>query len=223
MIRLHIICEGISEVKFVKDILAWHLAEFDISVVASAITTSKDRKTGIQHKGGISSYNQIRREIRNWMQTDKNPDSYFSTMIDFYGFPHDFPRYHETANETDLYYKIERLETNFFRDIDDMRFIPYLQLHEFEALIFADPSQLKYEYLGSDAQIDNLIRLSQEIAPEEINDNSNTAPSKRILQAIPAYDKAYAASAVLQRIGLDKLRQRCPHFNEWVEILERLK
>jgi len=95
-------------------------------------------------------------------------------------------------------------------------------LHEFEALIFADPSKLVNEYIDNVHQIESLVQLSQQMAPEMINENPNTSPSHRILDAIPAYDKLYAGSKITESIGLDTIRQRCPHFNKWITKLEGL-
>lgn len=62
--------------------------------------------------------------------------------------------------------------------------------------------------------------------PELINNGPSTAPSKRIISAIEGgkkqqykYNKAATAKAVTEQIGIDELRSKCPHFNEWIENL----
>ena len=50
--------------------------------------------------------------------------------------------------------------------------------------------------------------------PELINNSPNTAPSKRILKVIPAYDKTVTGVEILRKISLNKLRQKCQHFND---------
>jgi hypothetical protein len=55
-----------------------------------------------------------------------------------------------------------------------------------------------------------------------IDDGPTTAPSKRIIAEIPEYDKATAGVAVAEKIGMDTLRQKCRHFNEWITRLEQL-
>ncbi len=106
-------------------------------------------------------------------------------------------------------------------DINDHRFIPYIQLHEFEALILSDPNSLNCEYLEHAKPISNLIAMVDEKNPELINDGVQTAPSKRILEEIPEYNKVTAGVTVTRAIGLKKLRERCPHFDEWLTLLEK--
>ncbi|MFN5924928.1 MAG: DUF4276 family protein [Pseudanabaena sp.] len=52
-----------------------------------------------------------------------------------------------------------------------------------------------------------------------------TAPSKRLAKVIPRYDKLKTTLApqVIQKIGLVKIREKCPHFDQWVTRLERLE
>jgi len=61
---------------------------------------------------------------------------------------------------------------------------------------------------------------NQFVTPEDINDSPVTAPSKRVRELIPGYEKPlYGALAVLE-IGLDRIRRECPHFNDWIVALE---
>jgi hypothetical protein len=143
-------------------------------------------------------------------------------MFDFYALPNDFPGYAEAYAQRDPYERIKILEERLAADINDHRFIPYIQLHEFEALILADPKELSWEYLEHDEPIHNLIAMVGNQNPELINDGQETAPSKRILKEIPEYDKATAGPAVAGKIGLSVLRAKCKHFHEWLSRLERL-
>lgn len=58
--------------------------------------------------------------------------------------------------------------------------------------------------------------------PEDINNNPNTAPSKRVLGLYPAYRKVLEGTLAAQAIGIDRMRQECPHFRVWLEQLEAL-
>lgn len=107
-------------------------------------------------------------------------------------------------------------------DIRDIRFIPHISLHEFEALIFSDPNMLRRVYIDNGRQIDDLVALSQEVNPELINDDPETCPSKRIKKAIRSYNKRFAGSRVAKAIGLNRIRSRCKHFNDWIGVLEGL-
>ena len=54
-----------------------------------------------------------------------------------------------------------------------------------------------------------------------INDNPQTAPSKRILSLFPGYDTLYGALTAIE-IGLAKIREQCLLFDGWVARLEAL-
>ena len=98
-------------------------------------------------------------------------------------------------------------------------------MHEFETLIFADLEKLDDEYFDSVSKIRKLkIDLSQikDQNPELVNDNPSTAPSKRILSAVPDYDKVNVGPGIVASIGIEKLRDSCKHFNSWLQVLENL-
>ena len=109
---------------------------------------------------------------------------------------------------------------------DPSRFVPYVQMHETEALLFSDTSIMASGFERPDLQA-SLDRILQECCEcEEINDHQATAPSKRIEKVFPAYRKGSGIRAhapiILKRIGVDRLRSACPHFNEWIATLEGL-
>lgn len=222
MIRLHIIAEGQTEVRFIEENLIEHLGFYEIVTDVCAVTTKFDKRAGKKHKGGLISYNQARRDISKWLKSDKSPECRFTTMFDFYGIPKDFPGYKRLTYSMSSEEKVRLLEQEVYDDINDSRFIPYLQLHEFEALLFTDPSMFEREYPESKEKIIELINISDSFMPEEINDNPQTAPSKRIKRIIPAYEKVYAGPSIAKHIGLVNIREKCPHFNKWLTKLESL-
>lgn len=87
------------------------------------------------------------------------------------------------------YDKVDYLEKAMATEINSERFIPYIQLHEFEALLFADIGKLKLFYLeGKDREIERLKAVASSFdSPELINEGSETAPSKQIIREIPEY------------------------------------
>ena len=222
MIRLHITCEGQTEQGFVKAVLAPHLAAYGIFTDARCVLTSKDRRTAKEYRGGLISYSKAKQDIRNWIKEDNHPECRFTTMFDLYALPDDFPGYANAQRIADKYKKIDALELAMQQDMNEPRFIPYLQLHEFEALILADPQSLDWEYLEHDQPINRLTKMMNGKNPELINDGPATAPSQRIVAEIPEYDKATAGVSVCKKIGLATLRKQCSHFNDWVHILEQL-
>ena len=217
MIRLHVTVEGQTEQNFVKTMLAPHLAVSGIVADARCVYTSRHRRGGL-----VRPYEVIRRDMQNWMKEDNRPECRFTTMFDFYRLPRDFPGYDEAMRQQDPYEKVRKLELALQYDVGDSRFVPYIQLHEFEALILADPAKLDWEYLEHERPIAELVDMVQGQNPELIDDGPDTAPSKRILSRIPEYNKVTSGVAIAAHIGLPVLREKCRHFNDWLTQLENL-
>jgi hypothetical protein len=117
------------------------------------------------------------------------------------------------------------LEAAFGADIRDLRFIPHLQLHEYETMLFADPDAFRYSFDQCDSAVQSLGQIaSQAQTIEHINDGPETAPSKHIIRLIPEYDgrKVTAGPDIAEYIGVNRIRQKCPHFNSWLSRLENL-
>jgi hypothetical protein len=223
--RLHITAEGQTEERYAQRALVPHLGYLgDRQVVADVRCVKTGRKRDTDYRGGVLDYRKARLDIVQWMKENDNTDSFFTTMFDLYALPEDFPGYAEALRETDCYRRAAVLEKAMEDDLAHRRFVPYIQLHEFEALLLADPSSLRSEYLEHEAGIAQLIALTASRNPEEINDGPDTAPSKRIILQIPAYrhQKASVGPLVAAKIGLETLRRRCHPFNDWVTRLESL-
>lgn len=232
-VRLHITAEGQTEERFVKNILAPYLGERGMWADARCVLTSRDKRAGILHRGGFrrqSPYQTVKKDISTWMKEDQHPDVRFTTMLDLYALPDDFPGYADSQREADPYRRVSVLEealgTDINRELNDTRFIPYIQLHEFEALILADPRQLDWEFLEHDAPIQRLVDMVAREGgnPELIDDGASTAPSKRIIAEIPEYagSKATSGPLVVGKIGVPTLLENCRHFAQWIERLLRL-
>ena len=221
-VRLHFVVEGQTERRFVESTLRPHLANRSIWVDARCVQTSRTR--GRKHSGGIQGYVRAKGDIERWMREDQNADARFTTMFDLYALPGDFPGYEAAGQARDPYARVRRLEDALGEDISDQRFVPYLQLHEFEALLFADPEKLEERFDQHSPEIRRLVQVAERCDPELINDGIETAPSKRIIREIPEYesDKASSGPIVAERIGLTTLRMKCLHFSEWIGKLEAL-
>lgn len=220
MIRMHVTAEGQTEQSFIKDVLASHLSKFHVFADARCVLTSRDKRASMEYRGGLLSYEKAKKDLQAWIKADNHPQCRFTTMFDLYSLPKDFPGYN-TSRTLAPYDRVRALEKAMADDINDYRFIPYIQLHEFEALILSDPKSLDCEYLEHDKPIRNLISMVSGQNPELINDGAKTAPSKRILGEIPEYNKVTAGVSVTRLIGLKKLREKCQHFNEWLILLEK--
>lgn len=220
MIMLNITAEGFSEERFVSDILRPHLLNFDIYAhVRKVLTNRKLRK-----RGGIVKYTKFKNDITQWFR--ECPNVYHTTLIDLYGLSADFPGY-STTKKLQPYNRVLEMEKMLYDDLSFDKFIPYIQLHEFEALMFSDTNILQdwlALYNRLPANCFSVIRSSVPSSnPELINEGQETAPSKRILSLCDSYDKVDDGILILKEIGLAKLRKECKHFNDWLTKLEILK
>jgi hypothetical protein len=103
------------------------------------------------------------------------------------------------------------------------RLIPYIQLHEFEALLFSDVHMFEIAFPNRPAEVEKLKSIREDfLTPEHINDQPDRSPSKRILKVIPEYVKTVSGILIIQHIGLPVLRKECGHFGRWLDQLEQL-
>ena len=226
--RLAVIVEGQTEEAFVNEILAPELGANSVFVFAHRITTK--RKHGRAWRGGLLTWNHVVTDLILWMKEDFGPDIRFTTMLDYYALPRDFPGYADPPG-TDTARKIASLEDAMVGDLVTRlpefrvaeRFIPYIQRHEFEALLFSDPSAFDAAYPGDAQGMGKIESIRTQFGtPEDINDGSETAPSKRIGAIWRDYKKPVAGLLIARRIGLSTMRQSCPHFARWLSKLEAL-
>ena len=104
------------------------------------------------------------------------------------------------------------------------RILPYVQRHEFEGLLFSDVDAFSALIETPPESVDFLRNIRSSFAtPEDINDDTATAPSQRIKNVIPRYRKPLHGPLVAMRIGLDAIRAECPRFNNWLISLEALQ
>lgn len=217
MKKILILVEGPTEEAFVKKILADYLTPFAIHIVPVLVST-KRVKTGIKFKGGVVSYQKVRSDLIRLFQ-DSSADI-ITTMIDYYGLPNDFPG--KTDARGTPYKKVDFVEKAFQNDINHPRFRSYLNLHEYEGLLFSSPAEIAKALHEPSKEI-ALQRIRDGFTtPEEINDDPQAAPSKRILKILPAYSKPHHGPLIFNRIGLNAVRSQCPHFDQWVSDLEKI-
>ena len=219
MKKIYIYAEGQTEERFIKDLLASHLARIGI-YVQPVVATTKMVKAGSNFKGGIGSYHKAKKEILRLLAD--NSASAVSTMLDYYGLDPSFPgRSHKPGG--DCYDRVKYVEQALLEDIGDQRFLPFLTLHEFEGILFASPEGMAAALPGGQGleQKFDSIRMKFR-TPEEINDQAVTAPHRRIIAIYPNYNKPLHGSLIAARIGLGKIRSECPHFDKWLSNLEEI-
>lgn len=222
-IRINIVTEGSTEETFVNMVLVDHLQQFRIfDVRAHSITTGYSN--GRPHRGGFLRYDHLKKDIIRWLQQDTK--AYVTTMIDMYALPLDFPNREQFIHISNPYDKIEGAEDELAKDINNPRFIPNIQLHEFEAILFSDIMQIHQSMIASGSTTSKLHKLqviqSGFPNPETINDNPLTAPSKRIRKIYPSFQKPTDGIIIAKNIGINTIREKCAHFDEWLKKLESL-
>ncbi|MCP5461711.1 MAG: DUF4276 family protein [bacterium] len=204
--------EGQTEQSFVNSVLYPYLLQLDISIVP--ILTGKNKMGGVQKYGGL------KRDLKILLgESQKN---IITTMIDFYNLRDDFPGY-KTMPRSNCYLKVKHLEEAWQAEVSQPHFIPYLQLHEFEALLFSSIDDIHNLFSDKNKLADLQSITSQFNNPEEINEGNNTSPAKRLKSLYPEYQKPLAGVSISKKIGLSKMRDNCRHFNEWLTKLENLR
>ena len=241
MIRnLYVISEGRSECDFVKNVLSEHLIEYMWIVIPLTLPTS--RGTGSGRKGGwrrTKGYEYAIKGISNMIITHSN--EVHTTFFDLYGFPSDIPCYEQAKALSSPLEKARLYEDQLKKDVNGSfasgtkynldLFIPYVQPYEFECFLFVDPECSAQELSnGEESKAELLEKEIKKIknnntTPEHINDDPKTAPSKRIESLVPGFVKNKTGKAgfswrIPQRIGTERLRAECNHFNEWLSFIE---
>lgn len=172
----------------------------------------------------MTTYAKIKNDCQRWLAQDSA--AYLSTFFDLYGLPNDFPNFIDSKRKQDPIQRVNCLERGFKNDIKHDKFLPYIQLYEFEGLLFSDVQAVDECItltLDVPSQLKRLHKIrNQYPTPEHINDGANTAPSKRLKSLYLHYDKVLHGSLISELIGLQKLRQECQHFDNWISRLENL-
>ena len=227
MVRLYLFAEGQTEQTFADNIVKPHLAQYDV-FLDKIILIAHSRKKGKAHRGGsgYGDYQPMRDDILRFLKQEKGTNVFFTTMIDLYAIHHNLPGLAEAEiMRQNPMKRVEFLEKSFADEINDRRFIPYIQLHEYEAYLFSDPTCFESLYDNCSDEVEELKTISDSYeTPELINDSKETAPSKRIIAQFPDYKRAKSTVGPLlaESIGLEVIRNKCPHFNSWLSRLELL-
>ena len=220
--RLLVHVEGLTEETFVNNVLVPHLGCQGYSSVAARLMGDARPRS---RRGGGLSWQSVRQGILRHLKRDRQAVA--TTMVDYYGMPQRWPGRVE-AISLPYEQKAGAIRNALAQDIcegmgssfDPSRFIPYVSMHEFEALLFSDcmgfAGSVGFPEVG-DAMQGILDRFG---SPEEIDDSWENAPSKRILALIPSYDKVAMGATAVRDIGLDNIRRRCRNFAGWLSRLE---
>lgn len=219
MTRLLMLVEGQSEEIFVKHTLAPYLAQHGVFVESPIVLWTKRLPSGGGFRGGVSNWNQIR---RNLVPLTRDGDAWVSTLMDFYGLPEDFPGLPEALGAGDPREKVVALQERFASELNHQRFIPFLALHEFEAWLFSAPDAVEAHF--DQAHLADRLRsiVQQAGAPELINHGADTHPKARLHSLVGGYKETSDGATLVGKIGIAAIRAACPHFDGWLSRLEAL-
>lgn len=215
-VRVGIVCEGQTEVAFVRTLLGPAFPQLLLQPFLPG------------HRGGDIKFDRVLPDILRTLKSD--PDCRCTTFFDYYRrgkFPMlaepkgDSPQARAERIEGALREAVEsKLGPSFRQD----RFRPYVSMHEFEGLLFSDPARLA-EALGSPGLHARLTAIRDGVeTPEHIDDGPETAPSKRLLALgmRPKYDKISSGMIAAKKVGIDAMREACPHFRSWLEWFDEI-
>lgn len=210
MRRLCIICEGQTEANFVVKCLSPDLMAFDVLAYPSILQSRAGN-----HRGGRVTVERLGKQIAcEYYETDR-----ITTLVDYYGF-RDANGRSRSQLEASILDEAQKWGSG---KLDPRRVIPYVQMYEFEGLLFTDVSAFELVQDGWSESVRlelNAVRCAFP-TPEDINNSREMAPSKRILSAFAEqfYNKTEHGPLIAEAIGLEKIRAACPQFHAWVASL----
>ena len=226
MTRLLVHVEGQTEETFVNEVLATHLYDRGFSSVGARLMGSARQRA---RRGGVKAWPAVRNDILNHLLEDR--ECIATTMVDYYGMPAHGSRAwpgRSQAAGLEFTHKAKTIEQGLAAEIaqsmgdgfDDRRFIPYVMMHEYEAMLFSDCAGFA-DGIGRPELSSQFQGIRDRFGtPEEIDDSPASAPSKRIAALVPGYQKPLAGTNAARKIGLATIRAECPNFRHWLEHLE---
>ena len=212
MKRVIFIVEGDTEISFIQKCIMPYLYQkgFTNPMNAQKIITNRKKNK----KGGNVAFEYLKNDIERVAATR---NVLITTFLDFFRLPTDFPGY--TTDSLKIEQIEEAVRENISSIVDRAKFLPYIQRHEIEALMYTNMDGFNY-VVDKEESLNKLKEIINQYAnPEDINSGSETAPSKRLMKIFP-YQKTTDGEIILEALPIDDIRSKCPRFNEWLENLE---
>lgn len=226
MTRLLVHVEGQAEETFVNEVLRDHLLGKGYALVNARLIGNARQRS---RRGGIRPWSAVREDILGHLRQDRGCIA--TTFVDFYALPASGGKAwpgRAQANRLAHDLKAAKIEEALLDDIvedmgtgfDPRRFVPFVVMHEFEALLFSDCTAFARGIGRAHLAPAFQTVRDQFETPEHINDSPLTAPSKRVAELVPGYEKPLLGNLAILEIGLAPIRNACPHFNAWLTKLD---
>jgi hypothetical protein len=213
-----VLVEGQTEQTFIKNLLSPYIA--DITEQRIFLTP-----TQVGKQGGDVRFTRYQKDIG--LHLKQSADTYVTLMVDYYGIRKDWPGFEESKRQATHSKKAAVMNQETAKKVQELfpesaihRFIPYVSMHELEALYFSDPASLAHIMNVEKKKIELILHDCGE--PEAINDNFETAPSKRLEKLSPTFKKTTTGIAIAKTVGIRRMREHCPLFDEWVCKIENV-
>ncbi|MCC6362553.1 MAG: DUF4276 family protein [Bryobacterales bacterium] len=152
MLRVNVVVEGQAEEEFVNGVMAPEFYARQVFLFGRALQTG--RRGGVVYRGGAVTYQRLRKELLRWLANDRS--ALRTTMIDMYRLADDFPGYKPAMKLRDPFDRARMLEKEMASDMDMPLFLPYVQVHEFEALLLTQPEIFSSEFPGQANEVERL-------------------------------------------------------------------
>ncbi|MCF1716770.1 DUF4276 family protein [Flavihumibacter sp. RY-1] len=203
--------EGQTEEEFVNSLMSPYLKQFGIN---NSVPIPIETSPGFY--GGDVRYSRYKNIATNLLRSD--PNGIVTSLIDFYGLRNDFPGFIQSA-QLQKNQRVEYIEGEIIKDIVHQNLIPYIQLHEFEALLFSDIIGFSNWFPRHINHFKYIINHFPN--PEMINDNPESSPAARISKIVGGrkYKKTLHGPIIAMDIGMPTILQKCPRFNLWVKTI----
>ncbi len=205
--------EGQTEEEFINNSLSDHFKDKGIINCLPILL-----ETSPGYYGGDVTFERYEKNALNLLLSD--PNAIVTSLIDYYQLRPDFPGLVASTAIIDKNDRMDYLEQQISGVITNPRFVPYIQLHEFEGILFSDIRGFNYIHTISAAnrgQIQYIINHNPN--PELINDGALTAPSIRLKALIPRYKKTFHGPIIALENGMNPVLAKCPRFNHWIETI----
>lgn len=221
MKRIYVIVEGPSEREFVSRILAPHFGKEGLAISAIPMLKSGGGM-------GFSNLEHFKNNVEPLLYQHDQP--IITTMVDLYRFPvQSGDREEETelkkhSSNPDIDERLSGLENILSAAVQKIKpypnFIPYIQKHEFEALLFSN-TEVFFENSGIKKAVESVL---EEIPnPEDINSTEEGHPANRLKKIFKVHRNKYVkgADAVVfaELAGIEVILEKCPRFQLWIETL----